>query len=259
LILAALATPLLTRFAPNRTDFVANLKAPGWEDTNGVTRLVGTDQFGRDVFSRLLHGLRVSLVVAGLGTLGAASVGTALGLLASSSKGLVSTLIMRLVDLQLSVPFLLIAVMWVAFIGKSMADLVAVVTLFGWVPFTRVIRDRSLVLRSMEYVTAARALGASAARVTLRHLAPQLVPELLIVGTFMLGRAVILESSLGFLGLSIPPPTATLGGMVNDGRNYLLTAWWLTTAPGVVILLLVLGASLAGDALRDILDPKLKT
>lgn len=258
LMISAAAAPLLTNYQPNRTNFVANLLPPmGAGPSDGPVHVLGTDQFGRDVFTRVLYGLRVSLIVAGLGTLGAALVGGLLGLVAGMSRGILGTLIMRLVDLQLSIPFLLIAVMWVAFLGRSMADLVAVVTVFGWVPFARVIRDRTQLLRRMEYVTAATALGASNVRITLRHVAPQLIPEILILGTFMLGRAVILESSLGFLGLSIPPPIATLGGMVNEGRNYLNSAWWLTTMPGIIIILLVLGASLAGDALRDVLEPKL--
>lgn len=258
LMISAAAAPLLTNYQPNRTNFVSNLLPPMSADPSGSpVHILGTDQFGRDVFTRVLYGLRVSLIVAGLGTLGAALVGGALGLVAGMSRGILGTLIMRLVDLQLSIPFLLIAVMWVAFLGRSMADLVAVVTVFGWVPFARVIRDRTQLLRRMEYVTAATALGASNIRITLRHVTPQLIPEILILGTFMLGRAVILESSLGFLGLSIPPPIATLGGMVNEGRNYLNSAWWLTSMPGVIIILLVLGASLAGDALRDVLEPKL--
>ncbi len=250
LIVAGICASWLAPHDPARQQLLAFLRPPG------ADHWLGTDHLGRDLLSRILFGLGMSVVIAGAGTLAAMAIGATLGLVAGGRGGVLDAFLMRAVDLQLSVPFLLIAIMWMAFIGHGLADLIWVTALYGWVPFARVTRDVGASLRSRDFVSAAKALGATPARVLFRHIAPQLLPEIIILTTFGLGRAIILESSLGFLGLSLPPPTPTLGGMISEGRAYLTTAWWLTTFPGLAIVVFVLAASMAGDALRDVLDPK---
>lgn len=249
----ALLAPVLTNRGPTQQSLLQSLKPPD------ASNILGTDHLGRDVLARTLFGLRVSLLIAVAGAIGAALVGGAIGLVAGARRGVVDIALMRLVDFQLSIPFLLVAIMWIAFVGNSLLDLVIVVVIYAWVPFARVVRDRTLVIVQKEFVTSAVALGASQARVILRHIAPHLIPDLVIIGTMVVGRAVILESSLGFLGLSVPPPTPTLGGMIGEARNYLTVAWWMATFPGLAILAIVLGVSLAGDGLRDALDPRMRS
>ena len=257
LCIVAMLAPLLSPFDPLQQNLLSPLRAPGAVVGNRK-HMLGTDQFGRDVLSRLMSGLRVSLAVAGLGVVGSAILGSVVGIIAGANGGGVDSVLMRAVDFQLSIPFLLIAILWVAFVGSSLVDIVAVVVLNGWVLFARVVRGKSLSVRAPEFVLAATALGASPIRIVVKHMTPQVFPEIAIVATFLVGRAVLLESSLGFLALGIPPPTPTLGSMISEGRNYLSSAWWLTTFPGAAITLFVLAVNLLGDGLRDALDPKLK-
>ena len=257
LCIVAMLAPILSPFDPLQQDLLSPLRAPGAVVGNRK-HMLGTDQFGRDVLSRLMSGLRVSLAVAGLGVVGSAILGSVVGIIAGANGGGVDSVLMRAVDFQLSIPFLLIAILWVAFVGSSLVDIVAVVVLNGWVLFARVVRGKSLSVRASEFVLAATALGASPIRIVVKHMTPQVFPEIAIVATFLVGRAVLLESSLGFLALGIPPPTPTLGSMISEGRNYLSSAWWLTTFPGAAITLFVLAVNLLGDGLRDALDPKLK-
>ena len=257
LCIVAMLAPLLSPFDPLQQNLLSPLRAPGAVVGNRK-HMLGTDQFGRDVLSRLMSGLRVSLAVAGLGVVGSAILGSVVGIIAGANGGGVDSVLMRAVDFQLSIPFLLIAILWVAFVGSSLVDIIAVVVLNGWVLFARVVRGKSLSVRASEFVLAATALGASPIRIVVKHMTPQVFPEIAIVATFLVGRAVLLESSLGFLALGIPPPTPTLGSMISEGRNYLSSAWWLTTFPGAAITLFVLAVNLLGDGLRDALDPKLK-
>src|SRR3989304_3598739 len=257
LCIVAMLSPLLSPFDPLQQNLLSPLRAPGAVVGNRK-HMLGTAQFGRGGLSRLMSGLRVSLAVAGLGVVGSAILGSVVGIIAGANGGGVDSVLMRAVDFQLSIPFLLIAILWVAFVGSSLVDIVAVVVLNGWVLFARVVRGKSLSVRASEFVLAATAIGASPIRIVVKHLTPQVFPEIAIVATFLVGRAVLLESSLGFLALGIPPPTPTLGSMISEGRNYLSSAWWLTTFPGAAITLFVLAVNLLGDGLRDALDPKLK-
>lgn len=254
-VLLAVAAPLISSHEPTQQNLLAFLRPPGYE-TADRTFLLGTDQLGRDVLSRILFGLRLSLLIAGAGSALACILGTTLGLAAGASSGSLDAVLMRVVDFQLSIPFLLIAILWVSLVGNTMLDLIIVVGIYGWVPFARIARDISLSVRRKEFVVAAAALGATRPRIILRHISPQVLPQILIVLSLTLGRAVVLEASLGFLGLGLPPPAPTLGGMIGDGRSYLTTAWWLATFPGIALFLVVIGASFAGDGLRDVLDPK---
>lgn len=258
LVVAALLAPYLSPFDPKQQDLRQVRKPPGWSDSTGNFHLLGTDHLGRDLLARILSGLRISLAV-GLGAVViAAFLGTLLGLISGYLGGVTDAVLMRIVDIQLSIPYMLIALIWAAFSTRSLMNIIIIVAVRGWVTFARVVRGEILSLRERAFIESAKAIGISTPRILFRHLLPQVMTQAFIVATFFVGTAIILESALGFLGLGVPPPTPTLGGLLNDGRRYITIAWWLTTFPGVAIMLIVLGVNLVGDGLRDVLDPRLK-
>jgi peptide/nickel transport system permease protein len=208
---------------------------------------LGTDQLGRDLLARLLAGTRLSLAVVLAAGAISAVLGTLLGLIAGHAGGWVDTIIMRLVDVQLAIPFILLILLVVAVLGPGIGNLIAVLGVTGWAIFARVARARALEVRALEYIEATRALGLPAWRVVLRHLLPNVLAPQLVLMTLDLPRLVILEASVGFLGLGIQPPTPTLGNLIGDGRSYILLADWLVIWPGVVIAALVIGFNLVGD------------
>jgi peptide/nickel transport system permease protein len=210
------------------------------------------------VLSRIVHGARTSLALAGAAVLMAAALGVLLGLLAGYGPPWLDALIMRLADVQLSFPYLLLAIAVVALLRPSLANLLIVLVLRSWVVYARLIRVVTLSVRERDFIVAARSLGMRGARVLFRHIAPNVVAPAIVVTTFQLAELIIVESSLSFLGLGVQPPTPSWGGMVSEGREYITTAWWLATFPGLAIILTVLGANLSGDALRSYLDPKLR-
>jgi peptide/nickel transport system permease protein len=185
-------------------------------------------------------------------------IGVSLGVLAGHYGKRTDMFIMRAADIQLSFPFILLALVWAAFVGNSILSIIVIVGIRGWADFARLVRAKVLGTEHQEFVLASRALGASDARLMIKHLLPNVLPLVLIVGSLQFGRAVILESTLSFLGLGVGPPTPTWGGMLNDGRQYLGTAWWLTTIPGAAIMLTVLSTNTLGDAIRDTFDPRLR-
>lgn len=256
LLLFALVGPMVWTVDPLVQSLVARNKAPGWIDAAGTVHLLGTDQVGRDVLARLYLGLRVSVLVGGLGTVGAAVLGVLAGAVAGYFAGKLDAAVMRVVDIQMSFPFILIAIIWALFFGSGLWSIIAIVAIRGWVMYARVIRSRILVVRELAFVEAARAGGASTARLLFRHVLPQTTASIIILSALQMGMGVILESTLGFLGLGIQPPTPTLGNMLADGQGYLQTAWWLVLWPGTLLALLVLGANTLGDGLRDVLDPQ---
>lgn len=257
LILLALCAPLIAPSNPNKQSLPARNKPPGWVDNRG-SHLFGTDPLGRDVLSRVLFGLRISLLV-GLGAVSIAGItGTVLGVLTGYLGGKLDTFIMRLVDLQLSVPYILFALILVAIFGANLINIIIVVALRGWVSFSRIIRGQVLSIKQESYIEATKALGSSTPRILVKHILPQIVSQAVIVGTFQVGKAILLEAGLGFLGLSIPPPTPTLGGILSNGRDYMTTASWLVIFPGLTIMLIVLAVNITSDRLRDTLDPYLK-
>jgi peptide/nickel transport system permease protein len=234
------------------------LKPPGWVSEQGAAHVFGTDQLGRDVWARIAAGARISLAVGVIGVGISAAAGVGLGIMAGFFGGRADMLIMRAADIQLSFPFILLALVWAAFIGNTLPSIIVIVGIRGWADFARLVRAKVLALREQEFILATRALGASDIRLMLIHIVPNVLPLVLIVGSLQFGRAVILESTLSFLGLGIPPPAATWGGMLSDGRTYLGTAWWLTTIPGLAIMLMVLCANILGDAIRDTFDPRMR-
>lgn len=220
--------------------------------------VLGTDHLGRDILSRMIHGARISLIVAAVTLVVGGVIGVTLGLVAGWYGGWVDELIMRVVDIFLALPLILVALVLVVTLGQSFAIILAVLVLFIWVRFARVVRAEVLTLKSMDYVALARVAGASVPRVLFIHIFPGVTNTLIVLATLQVGIVIILESSLSFLGAGVPPPTPAWGSMVADGRDRLAEAWWISTMPGIAILLTVMSMNLFGDWLRDKLDPRLR-
>ena len=224
---------------------------------------LGTDQLGRDILSRIIYGARISLLAAAV-TLGVGgSIGVLLGLIAGWYGGVVDEAVMRFVDILLAIPLVLIALAMVATLGTSLTIIVAVLTIFIWPRFARQLRGEVLQLKNMDFVSLARVAGASTPRILFVHIFPGTINTLIVVATLQVGIVILLEATLSFLGAGVPPPTATWGGMVSDGRNHLAGgfetgSWWISTFPGVAIVLTVMSLNLFGDWLRDKLDPRLR-
>jgi peptide/nickel transport system permease protein len=233
-------------------------KPPGYVDATGGVHWLGTDHQGRDVLSRVIYGAQVSLTVGYSGVIIGGIVGMAIGLLAGYRGGTFDQVAMRVVDAWLSFPYILIAIVWAVTIGSGVLNLVAILAVRGWVEFARVGRGQSLAIREREYITAVRALGGSDLRIMLRHLLPNIMAPILVVAGFQLGRLILLEATLSFLGLGVEPRTPAWGSMLADARGYLNVAWWTATFPGIAIALVVLAANFMGDSLRDRLDPALR-
>jgi peptide/nickel transport system permease protein len=255
-VVLAVAAPLVAPADPNAQELTQKLRPPVWAPGGSPQSPLGTDPLGRDVLSRMLFGLRVSIVVALLAVLVSGAVGVTLGVVAGFYGGRTDAAIMRLVDVQLSMPVTLIAIAIIAAVGTSLVNLVLVLGLSQWPLYARVVRGETLALRGREFLIAARAVGASSWRLILRHVLPNTVSSIVVVATLGVASVVVLEAGLSFLGLGVQPPQPSLGGMLSEGREYLATAWWLGVFPGLAIMLLVLGINLFGDGLRDLLDPR---
>ncbi len=256
-VLASVLAPALTTSDPVKPTFSKRLSRP-W--ALGGTRAypLGADNLGRDILARVLYGGRISLVLATTAVVLAAGAGVTVGLLAGAVGGRLDDFVMRLCDIQLAFPVIMLAIAIVAVVGTSPATLVGVLALSGWVLHARTVRANVLTIRQLEYVEAARTLGASDLRVIARHLLPNTLAPILVIGSSQFATMVLLESGLSFLGMGIQPPQPSWGVMLAEGRDYLSNAWWLATVPGVAISLVVLGANLLGDGLRDLLDPSLR-
>jgi peptide/nickel transport system permease protein len=253
-VVLAVAAPVLAPGDPIKNALLERLSPPTWAREHPL----GTDTLGRDVASRLLHGARVSLVVGFSAVLLAGGVGVALGLVSGWYRGWLDDLLMRVGDVQLAFPVLVLAVAVLAVLGASLLNLILVLGATGWITYARIVRGEVLTLREQDFVAAARALGANDAWIVRRHLLPNVLPPITVVATFSVARTIIAEASLSFLGLGIPAPEPSWGAMLDEGRNYITTGWWLALFPGLAILLLVLGINLVGDWLRDVLDPRLE-
>ena len=255
-VLVALFAVQLAPQDPIQQRIVSRLRPPGFVSSAGVTYLLGTDQYGRDILSRLIYGARVSL---GLGfsvvVLGV-FIGVTLGLLAGLVGGVLEAVLMRLVDALVSVPFLIVAVAVIAVFGPGLQQLIILLTMFVWGQFARLVRGDVLSIKEKEYIEAAFAIGASRFRVAWRHVLPNVISPVIVLATFSVAQLIVAEGALSFLGLGIPPPTPTWGSMVSDGRGYIDSAWWLSVFPGLAITVTVVGVNFLGDALRDIFDPR---
>ena len=258
LVLLVLAAFWPIRWLPHDpyiADISIRLVPPAWEEGGESAYLLGTDGLGRDMLSMMIHGARYSLAIVSLAALLSLVVGVGLGLLAGYRRGWADDVIMRLVDIQLAFPLVVLVIAIVAALGPSFTNLVIVLGLAGWAPFARIVRGTVLSLREKEFVEAARAIGAGPGRIMLRHLLPNTMTAIVIFLTFDLARLLLLESSLAFLGLGVQPPTPSWGAMIADGRQYLFEAWWDAALPGLAIILAVLAFNFLGDGLRDALDP----
>jgi peptide/nickel transport system permease protein len=258
LVAVALAAPLIAPHDPVRQSLRARLAAPTLSAADGKAHVLGTDHLGRDVLSRMIFGARVSLLVGFAAVVVGGLVGATLGIVAGFRGGWTDSAIMTLADAQLAFPFILLAIGIIAVLGPSFPTLIVVIGLSGWVNYARILRSQVLVLRSREFVDAIRALGGSVTRMVSRHILPNVLSSLVVIATLELARAIVLEATLSFLGLGIQPPTPSWGGMVHEGREYLDTAWWISTAPGIVLMLTSIVVSRTGDWLRDLLDPTLR-
>ncbi|MEN8143469.1 MAG: ABC transporter permease [Gemmatimonadota bacterium] len=251
LSLATLLTPLLSPFDPNAIDPAASrLLTPSWGHP------MGTDHLGRDVLSRVLYGGRISLSIGFLSILIAVTLGVVVGAVAGYLGGWIDGVLMRIVDLFLSFPRLILLVTIVAVFPPSVFLIVAILGLTGWMGVARLVRGQVLSLREREYIQAARALGFRGRRILARHILPNVLTPVIVAATLGIGNAILAEAALSFLGLGVAPPTASWGSVINDGKRFMLDGWWITSFPGLAIVLTVVSFNLVGDGLRDALDPR---
>ncbi|WP_102124760.1 ABC transporter permease [Deinococcus planocerae] len=250
-VLLVLLANVLFPVGTDAMDLAARLKPP----TLTGPHPLGTDPIGRDVLARVVYGGRISLIVGVVSVALSASIGSLLGLLAGYYRGTLDAVVMRLADVQLAFPFILLAITVIAIVGPGLWNLIAVMVVSQWALYARLVRGQVLSLREREYVQAAHALGANHARLMFRHIVPNAIGPLIVLATLNVANNILLESGLTFLGLGVDPQVPSWGGMLADGRTYLQTAWWVSVFPGVAITLTVLGFNLLGDWLRDRLDP----
>jgi peptide/nickel transport system permease protein len=255
---AALLAPQIAPWDPARQMLMKRLRPPAWEARGLREHPLGTDHLGRDILSRIVYGGRISLGVGLSAVTLSALIGVTLGLLAGFHGGRIDALIMRVADVFLSIPYILLAMGVVFALGPSLLNVILVMAVTRWVQFARVVRADVLSIREREFVSGARARGNRSLRLLLRHVLPNALTPCIVVATLELAFMIIYESALSFLGLGVQPPTPTWGWMLADGRNYIGTAWWVAPLPGVAIMLTVLAVNLLGDWLRDTLDPRLK-
>ena len=255
---AALAAPQIAPWDPGRQMLVKRLRPPMWQERGLREHPLGTDHLGRDILSRILYGGRISLGVGLSAVTLSGLIGVTLGLLAGFHGGRTDAFIMRVVDVFLAIPYILLAMGVVFALGPSLLNVILVMAVTRWVQFARIVRADVLSIREREFVSGARARGNRSVRLLLRHVLPNALTPIIVVATLELAFMIIYESALSFLGLGVQPPTPTWGWMLADGRNYVATAWWLATFPGLAIMLTVLAVNLLGDWLRDTLDPRLK-
>ncbi|NDW04973.1 ABC transporter permease [Jiella pacifica] len=256
-VLAALLAPVLGLDSPVRGSLSARLDPPTWTGLfSPGPHPLGTDQLGRDILSRIIYGSRVTLAVAAAAVILGGIVGVGLGIVAGYFRGMTDRILMRLVDIQLAFPLMLLALLVVAALGPSLRNIIIVLALTSWIRYARIIRGQVLAVREREFVQSARAIGSGTLRIMFRHILPNVLTPALVVGTLELARVIIMDAALSFLGLGVPPPAPSWGRMLADGRTYLSTAWWIVTFPGLAIVLTVLSVNLVGDWLRDYFDPK---
>lgn len=247
--------PALAPHDPNKQELTAMMKAP---QGIGSPNALGTDNLGRDILSRVIHGSRVSLLIAFAVVFVSGFIGITLGAISGFFGGKVDFVIQKLVEVVWAFPPLLLGITIMAFLGQGLFNLILALVAQRWIPYCRVVRGQTLSLRSRDFVTAAQCLGASNRQIITRHIIPNLIQTSLVIGTFAMASSIIAEASLSFLGVGVPPEIPTWGTMLADARIYISTSWWMPLFPGLCIFVTVLGINLLGDALRDLLDPRLK-
>ena len=258
IVASALAAPILAPHSPVTVDIRHRLAPPAWMDGGTPDHWLGTDQVGRDLFSRVIYGGRVSLLVGVAAVLVSSTIGVLLGLGAGYFGPRVDWTIMTLVNVMLTFPFVLLALAVIAVLGPSLVNMVIVLGVADWPLYARVIRVETMALRERDFITAGRALGMSHARLVFRQILPNLVSIIIVIATLQVARVIILESFLSFLGLGVQPPTPAWGNMLGEGRVYMLNSWWIAAFPGLAIFVTTLVINLMGNALRDWLDPHMR-
>jgi peptide/nickel transport system permease protein len=254
-ILVGIFGPMLAPHDPNKQELMAMMKTP---QGVGSLHVLGTDNLGRDIFSRVIYGSRVSLLVAFAVVFVSGFIGIILGAISGFFGGKIDFVIQKLVEVVWAFPPLLLGITIMAFLGQGLFNLILALVAQRWIPYCRVVRGQTLSLRSRDFVTAAQSLGASKRQIITRHIIPNLIQTSLVIGTFAMASSIIAEASLSFLGVGVPPEIPTWGTMLADARIYISTSWWMPLFPGLCIFITVLGINLLGDGLRDLLDPRLK-
>jgi peptide/nickel transport system permease protein len=257
-LLGAAFAPWVAPHDPTAQNLEARLAPPVWLAGARPEHLLGTDALGRDILSRIIHGARISLLVGVAAVAVQGSVGALLGLTSGYFGGRFDTVVSRISEVQLAIPFFVLAIAVMAVLGPGLRNVIMVLGVTGWVIYGRVVRSEVLSVRERGYIEATRALGSGSTRILLQHVLPNVASSLLVISTLEVARMIIAEASLSYLGLGVLPPTPTWGGMVSEGRNWVMTSWWVSTLPGVAIFVTVLAVNLIGDFLRDVLDPTLR-
>lgn len=258
IIAVAVLAPLISPFDPYRQDLRGRLQSPGWVDKDGRSHFLGTDQLGRDILTRVALAARLSLGIGLVAVMGAGLAGVVLGLVSGFYGGYFDDIIMRLADLQLALPLILLALAIVALLGPSIINVIIVFIVTGWPVFARTVRASTLSLRQREFIQAAHCLGCPTLRILTWHILPNVARPLIVIASFELGKVIIYESSLGFLGMGAQPPTPTWGNMMAEGRAYLDTAWWLVFFPGIALVLTAAASNYIGDGINELFDPRNK-
>lgn len=254
-IISALVPDLIAPHNPNEQFLAIRLRPPLTGFGTTQRHLLGTDQLGRDILSRVIHSARTSVIIGLMVVLVSGTIGVTIGMLSGYLRGIVDDVLMRLADIQLAFPFILLAIAIIGVLGNSVRNVIVAVGIANWVIYARVVRGETLAVREKAYVEAARSIGASNLRVVLLHILPNVSPSIIVISTFGVASAILAEAGLSFLGLGVPLSVPTWGSMLADGRRFVDTSWWLAVFPGIAIFLTVLAINLLGDYLRDILDP----
>jgi peptide/nickel transport system permease protein len=256
LVIPAIFAELIAPYDPVESSLRNRLLPPFWIDGGSTDHILGTDKVGRDILTRLIYGSRVSVVIASVSILVGGFIGVSLGIIGGYFGGWVDSLIMRAVDISLSIPIILLGLVLVAALGPSKSTVIIVVVILLWSRYARLARGETLAVRTQDYIARARVSGASHTRIMIHHVFPNIFNSVMVLATLQVGFVIILEATLSFLGAGIPRPTPAWGLMVADGRSLVVTAWWLAFFPGIAIMLVVLSMNLLGDWLRDKFDPK---
>jgi peptide/nickel transport system permease protein len=257
-LVCALFPGLIATHDPYNQELIHRLKPPAEAEGGIEGYWLGTDHLGRDTYSRIIYGARITLLVSVLAVVVAAIVGIAAGLVAGFFGGRHDSIILRLIDMQLAFPVILLVIAVVAVVGPSLTNLIIIMGLSGWPRFARIVRGATLSVRHLEYVEAARLIGAGRLRIMTHHILPNILSAIIVYASFELARMILLEATLSYLGLGVQPPIPTWGGMISEGQKYISVSWWVSFFPGVAIALMILAFNILGDELRDALDPQLK-
>ncbi len=256
IVLAAVFAPVITPGGPEETSLRLRLKPPFWMEESVSPHFLGTDQLGRDIWTRIVYGARVSLIIGLLAMLVAGPFGVLMGLISGYRGKTADVVIMRIADAQLAIPAILLAVTIIAVMGRSLIILIVVLGITKWVEYARVSRAEVLHLKESDFVLASTVVGARTNRLMFRHILPNLMTPIIVLASFSVAEMILAEAALSFLGLGVQPPTPSWGSMISDGRDYLSNAWWVSTWPGIAVLITVLAINFVGDWLTEVLHPR---